>query len=76
MPSSIPRDMFSFLGSFAKFRKAIISFVMFARPPVRMKQLGSHWMDFHDILYLNIFRKSVGTVQVPLKSDKNCGYFT
>jgi hypothetical protein len=22
-----------------------------------MKQLGSHWKDFHEILYLSIFRK-------------------
>jgi len=38
-----------------------------------MEQLGSHWMDFHDILYLSIFRKSVEKIQVPLKSDKNDG---
>jgi hypothetical protein len=24
-----------------------------------MQQLGSHWTDFHEILYLSIFRKSV-----------------
>ena len=38
---------------------------------VRMEQLGSHWTDFHDILYLIIFRKSVKNVQGSLKSDKN-----
>jgi hypothetical protein len=27
--------------------------------------------DFHEILYLNIFRKSVEKIQVSLKSDKN-----
>jgi len=37
------------LGSFAKLRKATISFVMSVRPIVRMEQLGSHWMDFHEI---------------------------
>ena len=43
------------------------------RPFVRMEQLGSHWTDFHEILYLSIFRKSVEEIQVPLKSDKNNG---
>jgi len=40
-----------FLGAFAKFRKAIISFVMSVRPSVHMKQFGSHWKDFHEIWY-------------------------
>jgi hypothetical protein len=35
-----------------------------------MKQLGSHWTDFHEILYLSIFRKSIEKSQVSLKSDK------
>ena len=26
---------------------------------VRMEPFGSHWTDFHEILYLNIFRESV-----------------
>jgi len=30
-------------------------------------------MDFHEFWYLNIFRKSVLKIQVPLKSDKNNG---
>jgi hypothetical protein len=29
------------------------------RPSVRMEQLGSHWMDFHEILYLMVSRNSV-----------------
>jgi len=41
-----------------------------------MKQLGSHWLDFHGMLYLSIFRKYVEKIQVSLKSDKNDGYFT
>jgi hypothetical protein len=40
------------------------------------EQLGSHWTDFYQIWYLNIFRKSVEKVQVWLKSNKNNGYFT
>jgi len=45
-------------------------------PSAHMQQLGSHWTDFHEILYLSIFRKPVGNTQVPLKSNKNKGYFT
>jgi len=36
-----------------------------------MEQLGSHWTDFHKILYFSIFRKFVEGIQVSLKSDKN-----
>jgi len=68
----------------AKLRKAVISFVMSVclsicpsvRPSVRTGQLGSHWMDFDKILYFNIFRKTIGTVQVSLHSEKNNEYFT
>ena len=38
-----------------------------------MEHLGSHWTEFHEILYLRIFRKSVEKIQVSLKSDKNKG---
>ena len=51
---------FTFLGTFAKLRKATISFVISVRPSVyrsaRMEQLGSHWTDFHEVWYLSIFR--------------------
>jgi len=47
------------LGVFTKLQKVTLSFVMSASPPVclsvRMEQLGFHWMDFHEIWYLNIF---------------------
>jgi hypothetical protein len=36
-----------------------------------MEQLGAHKKDFHEILYLHIFRKSVENIQISLKSDKN-----
>ena len=72
--------IFQFLGAFAKLRKTTFGFVMSvcpsARPSIRMDQLGPNWMDFHEILYLNIFRKTVEKIQVPLKSDKNKRYFT
>ena len=53
-----------FLGEFAKFRKATVSFVMSVRPSVRMEQIGSLWTAFHEIWYLSIFRKYVERFQV------------
>jgi len=43
--------------------------------PVRMKQFGSHWPDFHGTRYLCVLRKRVEKIQVWLKSDKNNGCF-
>jgi hypothetical protein len=40
------------LGAVAKFRKAVISFVISVRLSVRMEQLDSYWTDFHEISYL------------------------
>jgi len=44
-------------------------------PPVRMEQIGSHLTDFHEILYLSIFQKSLEKIRISLKSDKNKAYF-
>ena len=41
-----------------------------------MEQLGSHWRHFHGTSYMSFFRKSVYTIQVSLKSDKNNKCFT
>jgi len=59
-------------GIFAKLQKVTIGFVMF----VCMEQLGSKWIDFYEILYLVIFKKSDENIQVSLASDKNNGYCT
>jgi len=40
-----------------------------------MEQLGSHWMDFHEIWYLDIFRKSLDKFQVLSILDMDIGYF-
>ena len=49
----------------------------FVHPSVRTEQHGSHWMDFHEIWYLCIFRKkTVVKTQVSLKYDKNNRYFS
>jgi hypothetical protein len=37
---------------------------MSACPSVRMEELGSHWTDFHEILYLSIFAKAVEKIQI------------
>ena len=43
---------------------------------VRMEQLGSHWTDFHETLYVSIFRKSVSKIRKSLNFDKNNEHFT
>jgi hypothetical protein len=53
-----------FLEVFANLRKATISFIMSVCPSVRMEQLDSHWTDFVKILYLTIFRKSLGKIEL------------
>ena len=50
--------LFLFLGAQAKLRKAAISFFTSVRLSVRTVQLCSYRKDFHEILYLRIFRKS------------------
>ena len=61
-----------YLGVFTKLRKSTISFAMSVCPSVRLsvclKQLGSHWRNFHEIWYLGNFRKSVEKIQVTLKT--------
>jgi hypothetical protein len=64
------------LGVFAELRTAAVSFVMSVHLSVCMEQLGSHWLNFHEILYLRIFQNSDERIQVLLKSDKNNGCFT
>jgi hypothetical protein len=34
------------------------------------------WTDFFEILYVGVFRKSVETIEVRSKPDKNFWYFT
>jgi hypothetical protein len=42
-------------------------------PSVRTEKHGSQWNEFHEILYLGIFRKSVEKIKVSIRSDKNNG---
>ena len=66
-----------FLGAFVELLIVTVNFVKCPSisQSVRMEQLGYHWMDCHEILYLSTFRKSFEKIQVLLKSDKNKGYF-
>jgi hypothetical protein len=59
-----------FLATFEKLREMTMSVIV----SVRLEKLGSHWIDFHEIWYLSIFRKSVKNIQ-GLKSDKMMGAF-
>jgi len=55
------------------YKGALYLFLLLAASclSVRVEKLGFHWTDFHEILYLRIFRESVAKIQVSLKSDKN-----
>jgi hypothetical protein len=49
---------------------------MFFRLSVGMLQHGSRGTDFHESLFLGIFRNSIERIHVSLKYDKNDGYRT
>jgi len=60
-------EVHAFLGVFAKFPKATISFFKSVRTCVRVEQLDSHWTDLHEILCWSIFRYYFDYVQFSLK---------
>jgi hypothetical protein len=62
------------VGAFTKFAKSHFYF-RHVCPSIRLSS-WNNWMDFHESLYLSIFRKSVKKIQVSFKCDKNNGYFT
>jgi hypothetical protein len=61
-----------FLDMFIKLWKSSSS-CLYVCLPFCMEQLGSQWMDFHEIWYLSIFQTSVEKVQVSLKYAINKG---
>ena len=66
-----------FLGAFAKFRKAAISFVMSIRSSIRPHGTTRLPLDgFSWNLIFDYFSKVLENIQVSLKSEKNNGYFT
>jgi len=52
---SLAETCSTYFGAFANLRKVTVSFVMsvhpFFCPSLRMKHLGSHWMEFHENWY-------------------------
>ena len=60
-------------GEIAKSDYLLCHVCLSVRPSVRMEQLDTHWTDFHEILYLCIFRKSVERIQISLKADNSNG---
>jgi hypothetical protein len=54
--------------------RLLTSCLPYLRLFVHMEHLGFHWTDFHEIWYFVIFLKSVGKIQVSLKSNKNSRY--
>jgi len=61
------------LIAFRRFRKIVKSNYLLRHvcPSGRMENPGFHWKDFHEILHLRIFRKSVEKTELVLKSDMN-----
>ena len=55
----------------------LVSLCLSIRPSVlmsvRVEQIGSHWTDFHGVLYLRISRQYVERIQVPLIPYNNNG---
>jgi len=58
-----------FLGRFAKIEKSDCYFRHVCLS-VRVQQLGYHWTDFHEILYM-IFRKSIEKIQFSVRYLKS-----
>jgi len=72
--------MYSVSSCFRKFEKETISFVVSFRLSVHLfvrlhRTTQLLLTDFHEILYMCIFRKSVEKILMSLKSDKNNRYF-
>jgi hypothetical protein len=63
------------LGTFAKLLKTIIDFVVCFRQSVWNNSATTRRI-FMTCYICVIFLKSLEEIQVPLKSDKNIGYFT
>ena len=53
-----------------------LSTIPFRCLSVRKEKFGSHWTNFHEILYLSTFGKSIEKIQISLKSDNNNRQFT
>jgi len=54
----VTTTLFTLLGAFVTLRKRG-SWVRHVYPSVRVEQFGSHWTDFHEILYFRTVRNPV-----------------
>jgi len=70
--------LFLVLNVFRRVRKFVKSDYQLRHvcPSVHMEQLGFHWTDFHEILYLTVFENLSEQIKVSSKSDNNNRYFT
>jgi len=65
------------LREMRKKKLLLASSCLYVCPYVHMEQLGSHWTEFHEILYLSIFFENLWEdKKVSLQSDKYNRYFT
>ena len=60
-------------GPFAKLQKRQLPS---SCPSDRTEQQGTHWTDFHEIMTLSTFLKSVAKILFSIKYDPKKGYFT
>jgi hypothetical protein len=63
-PYEVTSKMAAIFMRFSELQKVYVNFIMSVCPSVRMKQHGYHWMDFHEIICLSVFRKSVEKILV------------
>jgi hypothetical protein len=69
---AMARPVYPFIRRFTQMRKVTINFDMLS---VRRQQLDSHWKDFHEILYFNIFLKICRENSRFIKIWQKNGYF-
>jgi hypothetical protein len=63
------------VSKYVKSGRSLHYALLFVSPSACMEQLGSHWMDFHEILNTECLLKSVEKIQVWLQSDNNIRHF-
>jgi len=58
-------------------KRVLTSSCLYDRPSAWIGSVfAGHISHFHEILYMDVFRKSAEKIQVSQKSDKHAGYFS
>ena len=71
----IPKRIHTRFKTRRKFEiKNTLSFVTSVRQSVRIENLGSHWTNFHEIWYVNIFGKSVDKIKALMYTAAEAWY--